>query len=126
MRALRELAAGVRSMARVRCDFEAPKPVALGDSTVATHLYRIAQEAVNNALKHSGAGRIRIRLIRGSRGLELEVGDDGHGLKDGKHPVDGIGIRVMQFRAELIGASLELRSKPRQGTVVRCVLRKLP
>ncbi|MFO1459546.1 MAG: PAS domain-containing protein [Verrucomicrobiota bacterium] len=126
MRALRELATGVGSMARVRCEFEAPKPVALGDSTVATHLYRIAQEAVNNALKHSGATRIRIRLNRVSRGLELEVGDDGEGLKEAKHSEDGIGIRLMQFRAELIGASLELRSKPGRGTLVRCVLRKLP
>lgn len=126
MRALRELAAGVRSMARVRCEFEAPKPVALGDSAVATHLYRIAQEAVNNALKHSGAARIRIRLVRGSRGLELEVGDDGRGLKDAKHPEDGVGIRVMRFRAELIGASLELRSKSGRGTQVRCILRRSP
>ncbi|MBL9176058.1 MAG: PAS domain-containing protein [Verrucomicrobiales bacterium] len=126
MRALRELAAGIRSMARVRCEFEAPRSVALGDSTVTTHLYRIAQEAVNNALKHSGATRIRIRLNRGRRGLELEVGDDGRGLADSKRPEDGIGIRVMQFRAELIGASLELSSKPGRGTVVRCILRKLP
>ena len=123
-RALRELAAGVSGLARVRCEFESRGDVVLADSAAATHLYRIAQEAVNNALKHAGARRISLSLHRNRGRLELRVMDDGRGLNAQQTSLDGVGLRVMRFRADLIGATLELSSKNRRGTCVCCILRK--
>ncbi len=123
-RALRELAAGVSGLARVRCEFESRGAVVLADSAAATHLYRIAQEAVNNALKHSGARRISISLHRTRGRLELRVVDDGRGLNARPTSLDGVGLRVMRFRADLIGATLELNSRNGRGTCVCCILRK--
>jgi PAS domain S-box-containing protein len=123
-RALRELAAGVSGLARVRCDFESRGAVVLADSAAATHLYRIAQEAVNNALKHSGARRILLSLHRYRSRLELRVMDDGRGLNARPSSLDGVGLRVMRFRADLIGATLDLNSRKGRGTRVCCILRK--
>jgi signal transduction histidine kinase len=88
---------------RFRARHDAPLNIEL---KVRNHLYRIAQEAVQNALKHAGATAIDIELGYGQDGLRLEILDDGRGL-----PVDhpngaGLGMRTMRFRASAIGARL--------------------
>jgi signal transduction histidine kinase len=93
---------------------------------VATHLYRIAQEAVNNALKHSGAKKIRLVVARADEGLKLAVQDFGRGFVPEKLPGGSLGLRVMRYRADLIGAKLDLTSIPGQGTAVTCILGKMP
>lgn len=123
-RALRELAAGVTGLSQIRCDLELSRPVAVSDSGIATHLYRIAQEAVNNALRHAQPTQILIRLHRLKSRVELTITDNGRGLPRSSDTADGIGLRVMQFRADLIGATLSLESSPGRGTRVHCVLRK--
>jgi signal transduction histidine kinase len=87
---------------------------------VATHLYHIAQEAVNNAIKHGRSGRILLSLGREDGAGILTVEDDGVGLATppARHP--GLGLRIMNHRAGMIGGSLEVRSGAVGGTVVRC------
>jgi signal transduction histidine kinase len=99
-------------------------PVEVADATVATHLYRIAQEAVNNALKHSKTKKINVSLVQSRQQLVLAVRDDGCGFS---HPAlnhDGMGLRVMRYRADLIGAKLDITGQSGKGTCVTCTLRK--
>ena len=110
MHALSSLADFTQSAGKIACDFHCPQPVQLDDLNVATQLYRIAQEAVTNALRHSGARQITIRLTRAGARLELSIEDDGHGLSaDIGH---GLGLVTMQYRARLIGANLDITSTP--------------
>jgi signal transduction histidine kinase len=120
MHALQELAETTSRSTGVRCAFECPQPVRVPDSTLASHLYRIAQEAVNNALKHAAPREIRIGLERHAERLVLEVDDDGEGLADALVSGDGIGHRVMRHRALLIGGTCEIGSSPAGGTRMAC------
>jgi two-component system, LuxR family, sensor kinase FixL len=127
--ALQELASRACGTYHVACHFEQEQPVQIADSFVATHLYRIAQEALNNALKHSGADRIEISLRQTRDELTLEVLDNGTGIEPQSKSArtvetEGRGLRIMAHRAGLIGASLRVLPGERGGTVVRCVLDK--
>jgi signal transduction histidine kinase len=118
---LTELAEQTASAGRVDCRFECAHAVAVSDAFHAGHLYRIAQEAVNNALKHARAAHIVIRLDIKGRTLVLEISDDGIGV--GKPAgTRGIGLGVMRHRASAIGAELTIDSKRGSGVTVRCVL----
>lgn len=120
---LAELAERIDSLRRIHCRFECPAPVAVPDPAVAGHLYRIAQEAVNNAVKHAQARTVTIRLTRAADQLRLEIADDGTGLpraRADKSP--GIGLGVMKHRANVIGAELTVESKRGAGVRIRCVL----
>jgi signal transduction histidine kinase len=94
------------------------------DSDRATHLYRIAQEALNNAMRHAQAQRIVVRLERDMRCLRLEITDDGRGLDlDSQHSdTTGLGLTSMQERAKILGGTLRIDSTPEQGTSVRVEL----
>ena len=90
------------------------------DSSNALHLYRIAQEALNNAIKHADASRIEISIgLAGDRGC-LAIHDNGTGCKHSAQTSDGLGLRIMQHRCGLIDAEFEIRSTPEQGTEIRC------
>jgi signal transduction histidine kinase len=91
---------------------------------VAGHLYRIAQEAVNNAVKHARAKTVKIRLAKNNGALLLEIADDGVGLPKGRSSTrgGGLGLGVMQHRASAIGAELTVDSKRGEGITVRCRL----
>ena len=122
MIALAELAAGTAAMSGIDCQFVCAEPSPFPDANAATHLYRIAQEAVNNALKHGHARRIGITLAERSRSWEMHIEDNGCGFKPAEQGRSGLGLRMMQYRAQLIGASLEIGSEPRRGTRIRCSL----
>ena len=122
MHALYELAEATTRSTGVRCAFECPQPVRVHDLELAGHLYRIAQEAVNNALKHAAPHEIRIGLERHEETLVLEVDDDGEGLPDAGAAGDGIGRRVMRHRALLIGGTFETGSSPAGGTRMACII----
>ncbi len=128
MHALQALAAGVDALAGVECRFDCPSPVLLPDAAAAaaTHLYRIAQEALNNALKHSRAKRIRLALAGRADRWVLTIEDNGRGLPATPAPGTGLGLRIMNYRAQLIGATLEVESSPRKGVRVICTLRRNP
>jgi signal transduction histidine kinase len=122
---LAELAERITTLGRIRCQLDCPAPVAVTDPFVAGHLYRIAQEAVNNAVKHARARQITVRLARTREALVLEVADDGAGLP--KTPArgptrGGLGLGVMQHRARVIGADLTIASRRGEGVIVTCRL----
>jgi two-component system, chemotaxis family, CheB/CheR fusion protein len=121
--ALAHLAATVRSNGNVQCDFDGDHSIKLQDQDVANQLYRIAQEAFNNALKHAQAKSIRLRLQSLGSHVELIVSDDGQGCDpDEKSHDGGVGLHVMQYRAKMIGARISVTSVPGKGTEVRCRL----
>jgi len=122
MAGLTELTLRVRELNDVSCEFVCDEPIPVLDHEVATQLYRIAQEALTNAVKHSRASRIDVSLEhRGRSLLRLEVTDDGVGLS-AEQPREGLGLRIMASRAELIGATLVIEPFPAGGTRVRCEL----
>ncbi len=123
MSALQELAATVSKLFHVDCRFDCAEPILVADDVVATHLYRIAQEAVNNAIKHGKAKKIEVRLRRESVGAQLLVTDRGVGLPNELAPNGGMGLQIMKYRAGIIGASLELRPAHGQGTTVVCTFK---
>jgi len=125
MIALGTLAESTSRGGSVRCVFECPAPVRVADAEVAGHLYRIAQEAVNNALKHASPSEIRIGLEQRDALLVLEVDDDGEGFDESETPGKGIGFRVMRYRARLIGGTLSFGSAPAGGARISCHV-KLP
>ena len=84
-------------------------------------VYRVAQEALSNAARHSGAGRVEVRLKRTDGGVTLEVADDGRGFAFDESQ-RGLGIGGMRERALLIGADLTIESRPGAGTTVRLVV----
>lgn len=114
--ALRELAQSTDQLKAIQCRFDAETPVAIPDNFAATHLYRIAQEAVNNAVKHSEATLIQIRVSSTAETTTLSVTDNGKGLPADRAEFAGLGLRIMKYRADLIGADLEVHSEPEQGT----------
>jgi signal transduction histidine kinase len=87
---------------------------------VATHLYRIAQEAVTNAVKHGGAKKILIRLAKLEDKCILTITDDGRGLTETFLKNKGTGLQIMKYRAATIGASLEIGRAGKRGVCVSC------
>ncbi len=124
MSALRELALTVENTFRIACTFKCEEPVLLSDEAVGTHLYRITQEAVNNAIKHGKAKHIRIVLIRAGDTITVSVRDDGIGFPEVLPEKKGMGLQTMRYRAALIGATLSVLRLPTGGTRVDCALRK--
>ena len=106
MSALEDLASRVTDLFKTSCRFECPRPVLIEDNTVATHLYRIAQEATTNAIKHGQAQRIEIRLSSAPEQITLTVSDDGVGFKAGARHPKGMGLRIMNHRASMIGGTV--------------------
>jgi signal transduction histidine kinase len=124
MFALQELCRSTSEICRVKCRFECPKPIAITNNTIATHLYRIAQEAVNNAVKHGRAREIVVSLAEGKRDqYNLSIRDSGQGFTPGDEAKkSGMGLGIMRYRASVIGATLEIVSAAGEGTEVRCTL----
>ncbi len=123
--ALRDLASATSDLHKVQVRVEGAAPIDVRDGKVATELYRIAQEAVTNSVKHAQAKAITIRLA-GANGLtRLQVADDGVGIPN-PEPTDGAGLRIMRYRAASIGASLAVERETAGGTVVTCTLRETP
>lgn len=120
--ALDDLAGRVHQQTGVTCAFHCPRPILVKDSLTATHLYHIVQEAVNNALRHGRAGRIDIKLQARPEALELSVHDDGVGIRADANGGAGVGLRLMRYRASLIGGALQINPGEKQGTLVTCTV----
>ena len=120
MSALEQYAAEIQDVFGVPCHFQCDQPVLIHDAAMATHLYHIAQEAVNNAIKHAHPGSIHLRLICGEREGSLTVRDDGIGIERPLAPHTGVGLHIMNYRAGMIGGSMEIRRGQPQGTVATC------
>lgn len=120
--ALRSLAERTAETHHIACTFECDKPIPIENNLLATHLYRIVQEAVNNAVRHAEADQITIRLKEEGDELKLQVVDDGVGMDIGPHQNKGYGLRTMAFRAGLAGARLDVRPGQQGGTIVDCTV----
>ncbi|HEX4796442.1 MAG TPA: DUF4118 domain-containing protein [Humisphaera sp.] len=118
---LRELAATVESMFAVRCQFRGESSVPLNDAIAPIHLYRIAQEAINNAVRHGKAANIYIDLFNIEGRVIMSIEDDGVGI-DLSVPPTGLGLRTMQTRARMIGGTLNVERGNERGTLVTCQL----
>jgi signal transduction histidine kinase len=118
---LQKLADDVESAHRVHCFCRCPRPVPRVDHHAANHLYRIAQEAVQNAIKHARANSISITFARVQNRLVLSVKDDGVGMPPRRKNL-GMGLSNLQTRARLIGGRLEIRRRKHGGTAVSCEL----
>jgi two-component system sensor kinase FixL len=123
--ALRELADSLKAQPGITCHFSQHRTVCISDNTFATHLYRIAQEAVTNALRHGQASEIHLRLDQGEAGVVLEVADNGRGIQaidslEGRPKPAGMGLRTMKYRASLMGGTLQVTARPEGGVCVLC------
>lgn len=123
--ALADLSARTTSVSGIPCRFVCDPPVVLKDRTAAVHLFYIAQEAVNNAVKHSGARTITVTLDQTGEKIRLRIGDDGGGMP-AQPPAAGIGLQIMQYRAKIIGAGFDLKSSDQGGTTVQVVVAAHP
>jgi signal transduction histidine kinase len=122
MLALEEYAATTSELFKVSCRFECDSPVLIHEATTAVHLYRVAQEAVGNALKHGRAAHIVIRLEATEQSTVLSIKDDGSGLPRVLPKSDGMGLRIMAHRSAMIGARFKAAREESGGTLVICEL----
>ncbi len=121
MVALKDLAANTRRIFNVTCGFKCEDVVSIYNKTAVTHLYRIAQEAVTNAVRHGNPSHIDICLSRKGDEVELKIRDDGRGIPEPSGQTEGMGLQIMKYRASMIGASFDIRSEPGRGTTAVCV-----
>ena len=125
--ALTELASATSIEGKVACHFICTDCFEIKSNTVATHLYRIAQEAINNALRHGKANDIRVSLVADQHRIQLEVRDDGIGVDIAALNVSGkvnhgVGLQIMEYRASVIDGVLNVLAGNNSGTVVRCTI----
>ena len=120
MSALKLYADEIEDLFGIGCWFQCEDPVLIHDAPMATHLYHIAQEAVNNAIKHGHAKTIWIRLFAGECEGALIIKDDGGGIEKPLGPHTGVGMHIMNYRAGMIGGMLEVRRDQPRGTIVTC------
>lgn len=125
--ALEELAGQARVLYGIDCAFESSGPAPEGDHLAAMHVYRITQEAINNAVRHGRARRVRVRL-NSRRGVHrLLIEDDGAGFDpSARRRGPGGGMRLMRYRAAMIGGVVNVDSKPGRGTRVTCHFSSFP
>lgn len=118
--ALRQFADNITKMFKLDCTFDCDAPPQIGDTTAATHLYRIAQEAANNAIRHGKPRQIIISLSQHKSAAELTIEDDGAGLPEDWQNRRGLGTRIMTHRAAMMGGTFSIEPNPTGGTFVKC------
>ncbi len=118
--AFRELAAYAESLFKIDCDFQQTGNPAPLDPASAVHLYRIAQEAISNAVRHGKAQHVELALHHSSSVTEVQIIDDGSGIHSTAPSANSMGLRIMQYRAKMIGATVLISRRPAGGTVVVC------
>jgi two-component system CheB/CheR fusion protein len=121
MLALEDFAATTSDLFGIHCRFECNLPVLVDNPSTAAHLYRIAQEAVSNAVRHGRATQIEIALEESDSGTQLSVSDNGGGFPDPLPRHDGMGLRTMADRARSIGGYFSIHPGMLGGAEVICV-----
>jgi PAS domain S-box-containing protein len=124
MNALAVLAMGANMEPRPACAFVCKEPVLFDDHSFAAHLYRIAQEALQNAVKHAEARNITIELSERAGVVTLAVTDDGTGFSLAQNKATGMGLSNMRRRAGMIGGKIEIKPAEQGGTSVVCRVRR--
>jgi len=120
MSALRRWAAEVEDLFHISCLLRPDRPVMIHDPNMSTHLYRIAQEAVNNAIKHGKAKNIVISLFADNGYGSLTIENDGSSLPESATDDSGMGMQIMNYRARMIGGSLKVESGQNRGVTIQC------
>lgn len=120
--ALEELTVSITRLTGTQCSFASSAGTISLDDSAAMHLYRIAQEATNNAMKHGKAQRIVVSLGGGDSGATLRIEDNGIGISKTSNTSDGMGLSIMQYRARLSGGELQVQPQPNGGTIVSCTV----
>ncbi len=118
---LRSMCSRANSHPEISCELKLPKAVRVADETIALNLIRIAQEAVANALKHSGGTSITVCVEREGNNVRLVVEDNGKGFRPSKRS-KGLGLHIINYRASVLGGSLEVGSRPHGGTRIVCTV----
>ena len=121
MSALTRYAEEMQDLFQITCRFECGEPVLLYDVNAATHLYHIAREAVNNAIKHGNPSHVVIGLFAKNGEGTLSVQDDGEGISETSSNHAGMGLNIMNYRANMVGGSLDIRRNFTGGTSVVCL-----
>ena len=121
--ALGNLALDVEKIFNVSCVFKCDDSTLADHKDIAIHLYRIAQEAINNAIKHGKANEVLVSLDTVRNKTVLTVKDDGKSSVCDPEEDTGMGSHILRYRAELINASIDIRKTPTGGTVLTCSIR---
>ncbi|MCA1803616.1 MAG: sensor histidine kinase [Rhodothermaceae bacterium] len=119
---IRRLVKNAERIFGIRCLYREHNPPVFEDSVTVEHLYRITQEAISNAVKHGKADTVRITLVGSKDHMRLRIVDNGIGLESGWDEAEGIGVKIMNYRARLIGANMEINNNFKRGVVVTCTL----
>jgi len=119
--AIEEFATGTSNWYKMKCDFVCDCELPAVDNEVALHIYYITQEATLNAIRHGKSTHVRISLVPQNGHYKITIQDNGNGFKDLGASLTGMGIRIMRYRAKVIGANLELQSQPGHGSLLSCV-----
>jgi len=122
MSALEQWSGEIQDLFGVACRFICKDPILIHNDNVATHLYRIAQEAVNNAIRHAHPTEITVTLTKAGEGMSMRIQDNGVGLAIDPGSSGGMGLRIMNYRAKMIGGTLQVKRGPVGGTIVTCQL----
>lgn len=117
---LRELANTAEQLFHIACAVECDSNLIVDNKNASTHLFRLAQEAINNAVKHGKAHRVGILLGTAGDKAVLRITDDGVGFPPEGSRRTGLGLRIMTYRAQKVGGTLEIQPGQHGGTVVSC------
>jgi PAS domain S-box-containing protein len=121
MSALKKWAGEMEDLFHIRCRFQCDAPVYIHDVNVASNLYRIAQEAVNNAIRHGKAREIVISLSAKNGTGTLAIKDNGKGLTRDPSNQPGMGLNIMNYRADMVGGSVKVQTNEGHGVAVTCL-----
>jgi PAS domain S-box-containing protein len=121
MSALKKWASEVEELFHIRCMLQCPRPVYIHDVSVSTHLYRIVQDAVNNAIRHGKSQEIVIGLSAKNGTGTLTIRDNGKGFTRDPEKQPGVGLSIMSYRADIVGGSLKVQPNQPHGVLVTCV-----
>jgi len=118
--ALSELTTGIGNLFGIRCYFKSDMRVNISTNGKAVHLYRIAQEAINNAINHGKAKQIWVELATVKEKSVMKIKNDGYDFPENPHRKQGMGLAIMNYRARMINASLAIHRDVNGGTAVTC------
>jgi signal transduction histidine kinase len=118
--ALEELASTIETLFSISCRFHCRRAVPVYSQDAAIHVYRIAQEAIHNAITHGDATRVSISLSANGNSATLAVRDNGCGMRRRSPRSNGIGLELMKHRARSIGGQLTISGGKAGGTIVTC------
>ncbi len=120
--ALKQLTEEIERLFNIKCTFESTGTPLVYDNIRALHLYRIAQESISNAIKHGHSTRVSIYLTKNGNYIILRITDNGIGYENNTNKDQGMGVRIMHYRARILAGALNIRKTPRGGTIVSCTV----